>query len=148
MNDRALLVALVEIFGALLRDIPTKTDLEKLGDNIMSKISDYTDQVNEHLKTIEDAHAGIADDVRVIKERLEQIDQAGGPISADDQKKLDEALARVGAVAAKLKTLDEATAQVPTPPPVTEGGDPETPTIPPGPVTQGLRPTSPRGVSS
>lgn len=109
----------------------TKLDLEKLGDKIMSKISDYTtavnakfDEIDSGLETSNTKLTGITDDVAFLKETIEKLQSNPGPITPEDQALLDAAQARVNGAATKiaafktaLEALDAATER-PIEPPV------------------------------
>jgi len=112
--------------------------------NIMSAISDFSDRVtakfdeiSEGVDTVVTTQAtqstsitAIADDVAFLKKTIEDMNNSPGPISAEDQAKLDAAETRLGdlatkvaalktgstAVAEALAALDAATEEPPAPP--------------------------------
>ncbi len=127
-------------------NLATKDDLKHLGEQIMSAISDYTAAVDAHLDGIgtnvdglveavggiSTSIGGISGDVTELKRLLEEINNNPGPISSEDQARLTASLDRVATLATKVqaakdaaataaaaaKALDDATENVPTPPPV------------------------------
>ena len=139
----------------LLAPLATKQDLKEARDQILGKLNEimpkvsdaikaYSDQVqasydalstsvdaaSDAIQTISTAQTGVAADVAYLKALIEKLQNSPGDISAEDQKTLDDAQARVAplvdkvaaqAVALKaaadaLKALDDATEEPPTPP--------------------------------
>jgi len=94
----------------------TKQDLKKAVEEIMSAISDYNTKIEAHLTTIGTGVDGLAVDVSELKRIIEQLQNNPGPISPEDQALLDASEAKLAAIAAKVKALDELT---PPPPPPT-----------------------------
>jgi len=125
----AIIFMLLEMLRSNLKDAATKSDLEELERNIMSKVSEYTDAVNakfdeidSQLEGIGTGITGVADDIVFVKQQLEAIQNSPGTLSPADQAALDASLVRVAGVVTKtsaLKTgiaaVDAATAR-PTPP--------------------------------
>lgn len=93
----------------------TKHDLEKLGDKIMSAISDFASVVNTKFDELGKAVEGVATDVQFLKDEIAKLQNNPGPISPEDQAILDGVQARVVSLTDKVKALDEATSQPPTP---------------------------------
>ena len=108
----------VFLFGA---EIATKADLHKWKEQIMSAISNYTDEVNTKFTEIGTSVDGIVADVASLKATIDALQNSSGAITPADQALLDQSQAKVAALANRLKALDEATApaEVPVPTPTT-----------------------------
>lgn len=98
-------------------DLATKHDLKEMESKIMSAISDFRDRVNAKFDELGTAVDGVAGDVDFLKKKIEELQNTPGPITPADQAILDELEARVGGLNEKVKALDAATEQPPTPPP-------------------------------
>jgi len=88
------------------------------------QIAAFAAALNGFVTEIDTAVNGITGDVSNLKAQLEAIQNSPGTLSPEDQASLDAALASVGALSGKVKTLDDA-----TPPAVPGGGG--TPEVPP-----------------
>ncbi len=81
----------------------------------MSAISDYAEKVNAAFDSIATSIDGVVADVAGLKKVIEDLQNSPGTITPEDQKLLDDALARATALSDKVKALDEATPPAPTP---------------------------------
>lgn len=94
-------------------------------DNYVEAVRVSYDAIDEATGALEKSGAGITDDILFLKEQIDFLQNSPGPISSDDQTKLDAAQARTNALVARLQgfkqaleTLDAATSRPATPPPV------------------------------
>lgn len=106
------------------------TLLNSKTERLMSALSEWAEKhraslvtVNEAISGLRVSFDGVAGDVTRMKELIEKLQNTPGPISAEDQKLLDELQAIAGgaatdatAAAAAAKELDERT-PLPEPPP-------------------------------
>lgn len=83
-------------------------------DQIMSKISEFSDRVNAAFGSIDQAVTGVSADVQSLKAEIEKLQNTPGDISPEDQAILDGIEAKVNDVAGKLTALDGLTTP-PTP---------------------------------
>lgn len=116
---RALACA-IESAAKELRDhfkLATKCDLKEMECRIMSKISEFGLVVNTRFDELGTAVDGVAADVAFLKTEIERLQNTPGPITPEDQAILDSIQSRADQLSEKVKALDAATEQVPTPPP-------------------------------
>lgn len=109
MNDRSIVIILLELLGVLLRDGVTKADLQKTKEEIMSAISDFAAKVKAHQDKIDTAVSGLSGDVQALKDKITQLQNSAGQISPEDQALLDGIEAKASDVAGKLAALDDLT---------------------------------------
>jgi chaperonin cofactor prefoldin len=102
-----LVLALLDVIQILIRELPTKGDLKTTENKIMSELSDYADQMDAHLKTITDRTTAVADDISVIKAKLQELQSNAGQLSPENKARLTESLNRAKAAAEKLTQIDE-----------------------------------------
>lgn len=109
----------------------TKHDLEKLGDKIMSQLSDFADKVEAQFNDISTSvdglvtsTAGIDADIQSLKKQIADFQGSPGAITPEDQARLDAIQTQVEKLAQKTKAasddaaaLDAQTETVPTPTP-------------------------------
>lgn len=95
----------------------TKQDLKETEHKIMSAISEYAGRVNTAFDKLATAVDGVAGDVAFLKEKILELQNNPGPISAEDQAILDQLEARTAGLADKTAALDAATADRPPEPP-------------------------------
>lgn len=80
----------------------------------MSKITEYTANVDAFMARVESSTVGITADIAQLKALIEQLQTSPGPITAEDQAALDASQKLIDAATVKLEALDGLTA--PTPP--------------------------------
>lgn len=97
--------------------LATKQDLSEMESRIMSAISEFGDRVTAKFDELGTAVDGVAADVTFLKAKIEELQNNPGPITPADQAILDALEARVGTLSDKVKDLDAATENPPTPPP-------------------------------
>lgn len=100
-------------FKSLCR-FATKQDLRKIGDQIMSKISEFADRQKAFNERQETAIAGVVADVKALNDKITELQNTAGEITPEDQALLDDIEARNKVIAEKLEALDAQTP--PTPP--------------------------------
>ena len=99
---------------------------------VSKSVQDFVDKINDQFASIGTSvdelvtsQAGVAGDVKKLKDIIDKLQSNPGPISAEDQALLDSAVATATSLATKtsdvskaLKTLDDDTApdEVPAPP--------------------------------
>lgn len=81
----------------------------------MSAVSDFAAKQKAFNEKIDVAVDGIVGDVKFLKDKIVELQNTPGPISAEDQALLDEIEAKTSAIVTKLDALDAETP--PTPPP-------------------------------
>lgn len=91
--------------------------LAHLEGKIMSAISEFGDTVNARFDEVNLAVDGVAADVDFLKAEIKKLQDNPGPISPADQLILDGVQARVNTLADKVKALNDATENPPTPTP-------------------------------
>lgn len=95
--------------------LATKQDLISMEKRIMSAISDFSAKVNVAFDEISTAVDGIVLDVQFLKDQIAALQNSTGEISAEDQALLDSIDAKATLLSTKLKALDAATEEPPTP---------------------------------
>lgn len=102
-----------------LSALASKCDLENVKDIIMASIAEYSAAVNASFDQISTSVDGVAADVTALKKKIDELQNSPGGITPADQALLDDIQAKAGALAAKVKTLDDQTADgvIPEPPP-------------------------------
>jgi len=95
--------------------LATKQDLKEMENRIMSAISDFGNAVNAKFDELGTAVDGVAADVDFLKAEIKKLQDNPGPISPEDQAILDGIQTRVGGLSDKVKALDAATENPPTP---------------------------------
>lgn len=85
----------------------------------MSAISDFAAKQGAFNTRIDNAIAGLVEDVKFLNATIETLQTTPGPITAEDQASLDALEARGDAIAAKLEALDALTPPVVPAEPVT-----------------------------
>lgn len=83
----------------------------------MSAISDYSEKVDAAFAEIGTAVDGIQSDITSLKDIILKLQNNPGPISPEDQALLDQGVAKVTALADKVKALDAQTDSTATPTP-------------------------------
>jgi len=101
-------------FKSLCR-FATKHDLRKLGNEIMSKISEFADRQKAFNDRQSTAVDGLVADVKALNDKITELQNTTGEITPEDQALLDDIEARNKVIAEKLEALD---AQTPPTPPV------------------------------
>ena len=96
---KALLKGLQEGQGSITRK------LEK----VMSKVSEFATAMNAFTDRQDAAVAALQGDVSWLKDKIDQLQNTPGEISAEDQALLDAIQARADSVAVKLEALDAMT---------------------------------------
>ena len=89
--------------------IITIDDLDKLGDRIMSAITDYTAKVQAAFDAISTSVDDIAADITQLQTTIANFNNSPGTLSATDQAALDDVQAKATALVTKIKALDTAT---------------------------------------
>lgn len=92
----------------------TQHDLRKAADTIMSKISEFSERQKAFNERQDTAIAGVVEDVKALNDKITELQNTPGEITAEDQALLDDIEARNKVVAEKLEALD---AQNPPKPP-------------------------------
>jgi uncharacterized FlgJ-related protein len=87
--------------------------LINLGEEIMSKISDFADKQNEFNNQMDASVADINADVKALQDQIVQLQNSAGQITPEDQALLDGLQARTDVMAQKLAALDALTPPVP-----------------------------------
>lgn len=82
--------------------------LEKL----MTKISEFADQMNAFTDRQDKAVADLQDDVKSLNDKITELQNSAGTVTPEDQALLDAIQARAGSVADKLDALDNLTPPV------------------------------------
>jgi outer membrane murein-binding lipoprotein Lpp len=100
-----------------LLGLATKNDIKKIGERIMSAISEFQTRVNAKFDALASSVDGVAADVEFLKKKIEELQNNPGPISPADQAILDELEARIGTLTTKVSDLDAQTDSAPTPTP-------------------------------
>lgn len=93
--------------------LATKHDLKDTECKIMSAISDFATKQNAFNDRVDAAVTGLTDDVKVLNDKITELQNNPGPITPEDQALLDAIEARSAAIAAKLEALDALTPPVP-----------------------------------
>jgi peptidoglycan hydrolase CwlO-like protein len=91
----------------------TKSDLEQMGDRIMSKIAEFAAVQKAFNERLSKAVDGLVEDVRALNDKIAELQSTPGEITAEDQALLDELTTMSAAAVEKLEALDAL-----TPPPV------------------------------
>jgi len=78
-------------------------------------IQAFAGRVNTFLDAIGTSVDGIQGDVTELKRLIKQLQDSAGGVTPEDQATIDAIEARIGALAAKTKGLDDQTDNVPTP---------------------------------
>ncbi len=92
---------------------PTVMDLERIGDAIMSAISDFAAKQNAHNDRVDTALTGIQGDVKFLQDTIDKLQNSPGSITPEDQALLDALDARADVTASKLEALDALNPPVP-----------------------------------
>lgn len=85
----------------------------RLGEHIMSKISDFAAAQNAFNDQMDAAVAGLSGDIATLNDTIAKIQASSGAVSVEDQASLDVLTARGKVIADKLTALDQLTAPVP-----------------------------------
>lgn len=93
----------------------TKQDLEKIGNTIMSKISEFAAAQSAFNDRIDTAVTGLQGDITFLTAEIQKLQASVGQLTPEDQASLDLIQARTEAMAVKLEALDAVT---PAPAPV------------------------------
>lgn len=88
--------------------------LKRLGDSIMSKISEFASAQNAFNDQMDASITAVQADVKALNDKITELQTSPGVITAEDQSLLDGLQARGKALSEKLKALDDLTP--PTPP--------------------------------
>jgi len=102
-----------QTFTTLVQKI---TQLDHKMENLMSAISDFAAKVKAFTDRQDAAIDGLVADVKTLNDKITELQNSSGGISAEDQKLLDEIQNHASAVADKLDALDAQTPP-PAPPP-------------------------------
>lgn len=93
-----------------------KQDLKETERKIMSAIQEFAAKQAEFQARITTAVDGLSNDVKSLKDKIDQLQSNPGPISAEDQALLDQITSETDAIVQKLEALDGLTpAPEPTP---------------------------------
>lgn len=75
----------------------------------MSKIGDFAALVNSHNDKIDAAVAGLTQDVQTLNDKITELQNSPGEITAEDQALLDGIQSRSQGIVTKLEALDALT---------------------------------------
>lgn len=131
MNDFALLKAISALTHELmlvrvlieqmrLQDracLVCKHDLDQTEKTIMEAIQTFATRVNTSFAKLGTAVDGVVADVDALKAKIDQLQNAPGTLSPEDQATLDAIETQADQIATKLEALDAATETVPAPQP-------------------------------
>jgi predicted nucleic acid-binding Zn-ribbon protein len=96
--------------------LATKHDLEKLGELIMSKISEFSDKQNAFNDRVDAAVTGLQGDIKALNDKITELQNSPGEITPEDQAALYALQARGQTIADKIEALDALTPpETPTP---------------------------------
>lgn len=95
--------------------VATKNNIEETEKKIMSAISDFSAKQKAYNDRISNAIDGISTDIGALNDKITELQNSPGAITAEDQALLDEAQRQGEAVATKVEALDNL--NPPTPPP-------------------------------
>lgn len=125
MTDKALSLAIEQLACSIaklaeeLRNQNTQqavlNRIAQLETKIMSAISDFAAKQNEFNNRQDAAIQGLTDDIKVLNDKITELQNTAGQITPEDQALLDAIQARAEAATAKLEALDALT---PPKPPV------------------------------
>lgn len=82
----------------------------------MSAISDFSDRTNAKLDTIQTGLGRVSDDVQFLKDKIDEIQNSPGPISAEDQAALDAIESRISTAESHVAEVDALVEDRPAPP--------------------------------
>lgn len=99
----------------LVSGLATKHDLCKMEERIMATIQEFADRVNTAFDEIGTAVDGVVTDIQWLKDKITELQNTPGPISPEDQARLDALEARAAAAVTKVKALDASTETPPAP---------------------------------
>lgn len=81
-------------------------------ENIMTKISEFADQMKAFSDRQEKAVSDLQDDVKFLTDKIAELQNSAGQITPEDQASLDALQARASAISDKLDALDALTPPV------------------------------------
>ena len=81
----------------------------------MSAIKEFSEKVTTAFDEIGASVDGVAADVTALKAKIDELQNSPGSITPEDQALLDQIQAKATDVANKVKSLDDATENPPTP---------------------------------
>lgn len=81
----------------------------------MATIQEFADRVNTAFDEIGTAVDGVVTDIQWLKDKITELQNTPGPISPEDQARLDALEARAAAAVTKVKALDASTETPPAP---------------------------------
>lgn len=96
-------------------DLIFKCDLLAMEIKIMTAIQNFEVKMTSFLGKIGTAFDGVASDVQFLKDKIAELQNNPGPISAEDQAILDAMETKATALTAKVEALDASTNNPPTP---------------------------------
>lgn len=76
---------------------------------IMSAIAEFAARVEQHQATIDTAVEGLSGDIKGLNDKIAELQNTPGAITAEDQALLDQIEQRATAIATKVKALDAVT---------------------------------------